>query len=64
MQNTVDFLWIPTFRLIAENVIAPPGEFASLSYLKEDSKLRLLIDVFTMFAGALVSNSLLYMLPY
>ena len=25
-----------TFRLMAENVIAPPGEFASLSHLKED----------------------------
>ena len=49
---------------MAENVIAPPGEFASLSYLKEDSKLRLLIDVCTRFAGALVSDSLLHMLPY
>ena len=47
----------------AENVIAPLGNFASLSYLKEDFKLRLLIDVCTMFAGALVSDSLLHMLP-
>ena len=49
---------------MAENVIALPGEFASLSYLKEDSKLRLLIDVCTMYAGALVSDSLLHMLPF
>ena len=49
---------------MAENVIAPPGKFASLSHLKEDYKLRLLIDVYTMFAGALVSDSLLHMLPY
>ena len=44
--------------LMAENVTAPLGNFASLSYLKEDSKLRLLIDVCTMFARALVSGSL------
>ena len=44
---------------MAENVIAPPGEFRSLSYLKEGSKLRLLIDVYTMFAGALVSVTIL-----
>ena len=49
---------------MAENDIAPPGEFASLSHLKEGYKLRLLIDVCTMFAGALVSDSLLHMLPY
>ena len=53
-----------TFRLMAENVIAPSGEFASLSYFKEDSKLRLLIDVCTVFAEALVSDSMLHMLPY
>ena len=45
---------------MAENVIAPLGNFASLSYLKEDSKLRLLIDVCTMFAGALVSLTACY----
>ena len=33
---------------MAENVIAPSGNFASLSYLKEDSKLCLLIDVCTI----------------
>ena len=42
---------------MAENVIAPPGEFRKLIHLKEDFKLRLLIDVCTMFAGALVSDS-------
>ena len=45
-------------------LLLPLGNFASISYLKEDSKLRLLIDVCTMFAGALVSDSLLHMLPY
>ena len=37
---------------MAENVIAPPPQFRKLTYLKEDFKLRLLIDVCTMFAGA------------
>ena len=46
-----------TFRLMAENVIAPPGEFRKLIHLKEDFKLRLLIDVCTIFAGVLVSDS-------
>ena len=45
---------------MAENAIASPLEFANLSYLKEDFKLRLLIDFCTMFAGALVSDSLLH----
>ena len=45
-------------------LLLPLRNFASLSYLKEDFKLRLLIDVCTMFAGALVSDSLLHMLPY
>ena len=49
---------------MAENVIAPIENFASLSYLKEDFKLRLLIDVRTLFDWALVSDSLLHMLPY
>ena len=68
MHNTVDSYKYPadqaTLRLMAENVIAPLGNFASLFYLKGNSKLRLLIDVSTMFAGALVSGSLLHMLPY
>ena len=69
MQNAVDFsykypAYWATFRLMAENVIAPPRNFANLSYLKENLKLRLLIDVCTMFAGALVSDSMLHMLPY
>ena len=49
---------------MAENVIPFLGNFANLSYLKEVFKLRLLIDVCTVFAGALVSDSLLHMLPY
>ena len=50
--------------MMAKNVIAPRGNFASFSYLKKDFKLHLLIDVCTMFTGALVSDSLLNMLPY
>ena len=42
---------------MAENVITPPGEFRKLIHLKEDFKLRLSIDVCTMFAEALVSDS-------
>ena len=42
---------------MAENVIAPPGEFRKLIHLKEDFKLGLLIDVYTLFAGAIVSDS-------
>ena len=37
---------------MADNVIAPIlGNFANLSYLKDDFKLRLLIDICTMFDG-------------
>ena len=49
---------------MAENVIAPTREFRKLFLYKEYFKLRLLIDVCTMFAGALVYDSLLHMLPY
>ena len=45
-------------------LLLPLGNFSILSYLKEYSKLRLLIDDIVnsaMFAGALVSYSLL---PY
>ena len=49
---------------MAENVIASPREFANFTYLKEDFKLRLLIVVCPMFAGALVSDSLLHLIPY
>ena len=44
--------------------LLPVGNFASLSYLKEDFKLLLLIYVYTMFAGALVSDSLLHILTF
>ena len=49
---------------MAENVIATPWQFRKLILSKKDSKLRLLIDVWPMFAGALVCDSLLHMLPY
>ena len=45
----------PNFRLMAENV-SPP--FANLSYLKENVKPPLLRDFCTLYAGALVSDSL------
>ena len=40
MQKTVDFLWKysayrATLRLMAEDVIAPPGEFCKLNLSKE-----------------------------
>ena len=44
---------------------APPpplGNFADISYLKENFKLHLLRDVCTLCSGALVSDSLLHML--
>ena len=45
-------------------LLLPLRNFANLSYLKEDYQLRLLIDVCTVFAVALVSDSLLHMLAY
>ena len=42
----------------------PLGNFADISYPVENFKLRLLRDVCTLYAGALVSDSLLHMLPY
>ena len=55
--------------LIAENGFARPpppylGNFADISYLAENFKLRLLIDVCTLYAEELVSDSLLHMFPY
>ena len=53
--------------LIAENGFAPPPpleNFADISYLAENFKLRLLRDVCTLYAGELVSDSLLHMFPY
>ena len=40
----------------------PPGNFADISYLKENFKSHLLRDVCTLCSGALVSDSLLHML--
>ena len=48
---------------MAENVNAPPWKFHKLILSKKDLKLRLVIDVCTLFPGALVSDSLLHMLP-
>ena len=51
-------------RLRAKKGPAPPplGNFADISYLEEKFKPHLLRDVCTLCSGALVSDSLLYML--
>ena len=50
-------------RLRAKKGPAPPlGNFADISYLKENFKPHLLRDVCTLCSGALVSYSLLHML--
>ena len=52
---------------MAENGIAlkhPLGNLVDISYPVENFKLRLLRDVCSLYAGALVSDSLLHMLPY
>ena len=46
-----------------KKVLLPPlGNFADISYLKENFKPHLLRDVCTLCSGALVSDSLLHML--
>ena len=42
--------------------LPPLGNFADISYLKENFKPHLLRDVCTLCSGALVSDSLLHML--
>ena len=57
------FLRFNTYRLRAKKSPAPPlGNFADISYLKENFKPHLLRDVCTLCSGALVSDSLLHML--
>ena len=57
-------------RLMAKKEFAPPlhhpitENFADISYHEEKFKLRLLRDVCTVYAGALVSDSLLHVLTY
>ena len=57
---------IDIIRLRAKKGPAPPppplGNFADISYLKENFKPHLLRDVCTLCSGALVSDSLLHML--
>ena len=43
-------------------LLLPLGNFADISYLKENFKPHLLRDVCTLCSGALVSDSLLHML--
>ena len=53
------------YRLRAKKGPSPPpplGNFADISYLKENFQLYLLRDVCTLCSGALVSDSLLHML--
>ena len=50
-----------------KKVLLPPpppplGNFTDISYLEENFKPHLLRDVYTLCSGALVSDSLLYML--
>ena len=67
-QGKMLFTCIPFkhIRLMAENGFAPPplGNFADISFLVENFKLCLSRYVCTLYAGALVSDSLLHMLPY
>ena len=52
-----------SYRLRAKKGPAPPlGNFADISYLKDNFKPHLLRDVCTLCSGALVSDSLLHML--
>ena len=48
---------------MAENVIAPPGEFCKLILSKRGFQAAFFIDVCTIFAGASVFDRLLHMLP-
>ena len=50
-------------KLMTENGFAPPPPLV-VPYLVENFKLRLLRDVCILYAGVLVSDSLLYMLQY
>ena len=46
-----------------KKVLLPPlGNFADISYLKENFKPHLLRDVCTLCSGALVSDSMLHMI--
>ena len=50
---------------MAENVFAPPQEFRKLMLSKREFQADSYnIDVYTLYARALVSDSLLHMLPF
>ena len=62
MRNII--ISVKLFRLRAKKGPASPlGNFADISYLEENFKPHLLRDVCTLCSGALVSDSLLHMLP-
>ena len=58
----VSFIYLLDFEL--KKVLLPPplGNFADISYLKENFKPHLFRDVCTLCSGALVTDSLLHML--
>ena len=58
----IDFMDRLDFELKGPAPPHPLGNFAGISYLKENFKPHLLRDVCTLFSGALVSDSLLHML--
>ena len=62
VANIFFFSNIIDFEL--KKVMLPPplGNFADVSYLKENFKPHLLRDVCTLCSGALVSDSLLHIL--
>ena len=64
LTSEIQFFSYFLHRLRAKKGPAPPplGNFADISYLKENFKPHLLRDVCTLCSGALVSDSLLHML--
>ena len=70
MRSVVShFVEVLDFELKKGPALPPPpththtlGNFADISYLKENFKPHLLRDVCTLCSGALVSDSLLHML--
>ena len=62
LQLSIQLLNNVWYRLRAKKGPDPLGNFADISYLKENYKPHLLRDVCTLCYGALVSDSLLHML--
>ena len=62
LEALVVLAFIIDFELKKGPAPPPLGNFADISYLKENFKPHLLRDVCTLCSGALVSDSLLHML--